>query len=409
MPALRSLLVPAVALAAACDRPVPAPLPPLALGELYRAAGPGVLEPDEELEAEWNEVVHRGWSGRRPRLERLLDDGAQTLAVLHGRIGAADELASLSSAGHQPRLTDAARLTRLLLLEGRRRQASRDDDGAMASALAALRFAHRHLHERDVPLVVHVLGTSLQREALDLIRAMIHRSDVSDEAWRRCLAELSALRGSWPDLEPRVRHDTRCARQLVEDGFREQGTLDAPKAQSVLAQLDRATAEYLQELANACREGRPELLRDRQAEGRRAMEGPAALFRAVLSEEEGARMAAELIVQTSFPDLATVVESDMIQRMALDMERVAVAVRLAWFALGQRPPISLEELVPEYLEAVPEDLFAPGEPLGLARDGRHWWVYSVGPDRADDGGQWRYSALRPDAGGDLLSIPEQRN
>jgi hypothetical protein len=60
-------------------------------------------------------------------------------------------------------------------------------------------------------------------------------------------------------------------------------------------------------------------------------------------------------------------------------------------------PRQLQELVPEYLSAVPMDPFAKDRPISYAPSeqerisidgGQHWYarIYSVGPDRTDDGG-----------------------
>ena len=65
----------------------------------------------------------------------------------------------------------------------------------------------------------------------------------------------------------------------------------------------------------------------------------------------------------------------------------ASIVASLWETLGRQGPASfllMEELVPEFLPAVPRDPFLPGEPLRLLpRSGGRWWLYSVGPDRVD--------------------------
>ena len=49
-------------------------------------------------------------------------------------------------------------------------------------------------------------------------------------------------------------------------------------------------------------------------------------------------------------------------------------------------PESLKQLVPKYLQRVPTDPFS-GHPLIYRPQGTNWLLYSVGPDRADDGGK----------------------
>jgi hypothetical protein len=56
-------------------------------------------------------------------------------------------------------------------------------------------------------------------------------------------------------------------------------------------------------------------------------------------------------------------------------------------AANGRWPASLNELVPNYLAAVPKDPFSD-EPLRYRADGKSFVVYSIGQDRRDDGGKF---------------------
>ena len=67
------------------------------------------------------------------------------------------------------------------------------------------------------------------------------------------------------------------------------------------------------------------------------------------------------------------------------LARTALAMHL-FRAQARRFPERLEELVPEHMERVPVDPF-DGEPLRLRLLPRGWRLYSVGPDRRDDGGE----------------------
>jgi hypothetical protein len=51
-----------------------------------------------------------------------------------------------------------------------------------------------------------------------------------------------------------------------------------------------------------------------------------------------------------------------------------------------RPPTSLDQLVPAYLQRVPSDPFRDG-PLVYRLKGTNWLLYSVGEDHMDDGGK----------------------
>ena len=59
-----------------------------------------------------------------------------------------------------------------------------------------------------------------------------------------------------------------------------------------------------------------------------------------------------------------------------------------------RAPATLAELTPDYLPAVPQDPYGTG-PLIYRRepDNETWQLYSIGPDREDNGGQRLTPAL----------------
>jgi hypothetical protein len=67
-----------------------------------------------------------------------------------------------------------------------------------------------------------------------------------------------------------------------------------------------------------------------------------------------------------------------------------------------RPPTSLEQLVPQYLQRVPDDPFRAG-PVVYQLQKTNWLLYSVGEDGVDDGGK---PSIRPTQGtvrkGDLF-------
>ena len=70
------------------------------------------------------------------------------------------------------------------------------------------------------------------------------------------------------------------------------------------------------------------------------------------------------------------------------MAATALAIRLFEVEHGRRPA-SLDELVPEYLPALPADPFtAGGRPLGYLPDAPQPILYSVGADGEDNGGHW---------------------
>lgn len=72
---------------------------------------------------------------------------------------------------------------------------------------------------------------------------------------------------------------------------------------------------------------------------------------------------------------------------AAHLRLLTVEIALRAFAIDQgHAPASLFQLVPQYLQAIPVDPFS-GHSLIYRPTGTNWVLYSVGPDRVDDGGK----------------------
>lgn len=115
------------------------------------------------------------------------------------------------------------------------------------------------------------------------------------------------------------------------------------------------------------------------------------------------------LVRTLAPRLRHVVDSHLMGNAAMDCALVGVAAE-RFRMMNERWPGSLDELVPAYLDAVPEDPFADGHSLRLAKKERGIVIYSVGDDNVDDGGDVRNvenEHVAPDIGFRLLD-PEHR-
>jgi len=87
-------------------------------------------------------------------------------------------------------------------------------------------------------------------------------------------------------------------------------------------------------------------------------------------------------------------ETDAIYSVTKEILLTHLAIRL--FQLDEnRLPNSLDELVPKYLPAVPQDPFFSG-PLIYRPNGESYLLYSVGPNKQDDGGVEQNSFGRAD-------------
>lgn len=74
---------------------------------------------------------------------------------------------------------------------------------------------------------------------------------------------------------------------------------------------------------------------------------------------------------------------------SIDLLAAALALDVVRFELAEgRLPASLDELVPAYRDAIPQDFWHDG-PLAYRVEGRSFWVYSYGRDGVDNQGEYR--------------------
>jgi hypothetical protein len=75
-----------------------------------------------------------------------------------------------------------------------------------------------------------------------------------------------------------------------------------------------------------------------------------------------------------------------IEKVETHMEFLREAIE-KYFEANKKLPSELSELVPDYIEVIPLDLFNDkNEPYVYRVEGDTWMLYSYGPDRRDDGG-----------------------
>jgi hypothetical protein len=129
-----------------------------------------------------------------------------------------------------------------------------------------------------------------------------------------------------------------------------------------------------------------------------------------VEQEVAKRGTISLFVQTLMPSLSGAVSIDLKATAELRAARVALAAERYRLAHG-RLPRRLADLVPAFLDRLPDDPYAPGSPLRLADRDDQWVVYSVGEDGADAGGELQRDQpgrKTPDCGFMLLA-PAARN
>ncbi len=104
-----------------------------------------------------------------------------------------------------------------------------------------------------------------------------------------------------------------------------------------------------------------------------------------LGRKERSRRTAKLLLAVLAPSFFVSSSLQDKARMKGEVERLAFALA-AYHAERGKYPRAIEELAPEYLKDIPNDLFVE-KPLKYKLAGKGYRLYSVGPDMKDDGGQ----------------------
>lgn len=76
----------------------------------------------------------------------------------------------------------------------------------------------------------------------------------------------------------------------------------------------------------------------------------------------------------------------------MNPEATATVLALQWYRSDHngRYPETLEELIPDYLPRLPMDRYNPGAPLRYMADADTFRLYSIGPNKQDNGGMHNY-------------------
>jgi hypothetical protein len=104
-----------------------------------------------------------------------------------------------------------------------------------------------------------------------------------------------------------------------------------------------------------------------------------------LARRQQALSRAHPIVSQFMPSFHRSVELDLTNAVRIEIARTAIAVQRYRLTHG-RLPEQLAELTPTFLAEIPQDAY-DGQPLRYAKLATGFVVYSVGPDRSDDGGE----------------------
>jgi len=313
----------------------------------------------------------------RKLLEQHLQSNAKALESLHGAAAISEARYPVDLArgfnATMPHLAHLREAYRLLCWEAVLCADRRDPNGAARALEATVRVAGTVSREPvTLSLMLQRSGTGWAAVVLERV---LSRVELSDEQLMRLEGAFRAAGGQEGLL--RALAGERCAsiaclrnaqamKRWPGDGLPPPALLEAYHALGLAA---REGAIYLDRMEECFRIARLPPCQRRQA---------------IVAAEARYRQSRRILGRVvGFP--AGVMRRDVEESMRIDLARIILAVeryRLSHAGL----PETVDQVVPAYLAAVPEDPFS-GAPLRYRRTERGFVVYSVGEDRKDDGGK----------------------
>lgn len=305
-----------------------------------------------------------------------------------------------------PYLGDMRSIARLLRLDMRRAAAEGDAEGVLNNIDAMLGLAR---HAREIPLLINYLvGHAVMALALEQVGDVLdeYPSLLSEAQLQQLAHRLAAI--DERDLAVRLDGERLGFKDVVQRMYSDDGkgdggiTWEGLKVLKTFASASGVGTDYLENAVDLALlpgmslivAGRRELLREYHAlMDSMEAEGAVPLWRRPTQSAEQrleqwkgspldrARLL-PIVVLAPAVSKAVINTEYTIQRR--DAAMVVIALELHRRRSGDWPP-SLNELVPTLLPAVPPDRF-DGGPLKYALVNGRPLLYSVGTNRADDGG-----------------------
>jgi hypothetical protein len=273
---------------------------------------------------------------------------------------------------------------------------------ALDQAMRIMRFGHTVEHGRG-SIVSYLVGIAIKKIGRHEFVSIVSRCTLGPDDLLPYVRQLGRCRASEDGLADAFRVEYVVAANTIDDMASGKYSVDDSHNRSFAGlgpvflkpnRTKRRMAETIRLLIASTQETRatatlPEFEQEADTRWR---------IRAILSGNLVGRNFYRMIV----PALESGHAAKCAENCSVAATQILVALKCYRLEHGELPE-SLDEVVPEYLEAVPLDDF-DGRPMKYSREKR--LVYAVGPDLTDNGGKsetrWHWAELVPDNGYDLV-------
>jgi hypothetical protein len=331
-------------------------------------------------------------------LKGVLDQSGEALALARSAATAANPQVPTYTTISQrfDYLSGLMRLNDTFQISSAEKAAAGDVAGAFDDLETAVNDAQ--ILSRGGPLIHLLLDITFEMRACRAMRLLSLQHEVPPEVTSRAIQQLQATTAAIEPLDETIRQEYHAIPNIVELLFN-------PSGPSMIAFDDAAAAEHRMRwlfkwFGWTVGSTRPEVERDLTRLYKAAIATVSKpyhvqqmqyLEEGIIPKLERADLflyrdpAGYVVAKTTAPMFGGV--TSRFHRRALDLNATIAFLAARQFQQTEhRAPVSLEELVPQYLSTVPNDPF-DGKPLKyrIGTD-RKWVVYSVGPNQLDEGG-----------------------
>ena len=316
-----------------------------------------------------------------------------------------------------PKFFSQMRLFRLLLIEAKIKLAEKQPGPAEKDLLAAAGLILQLSGQKSAVLLSSMVGQLCLNLAYPVMLDSIKNPSVSPAYLKELAARLAKAANSQDAMKAAVLDETAMWKGAMREGVNAEAMAlereklpfwkrpAAKKLQdqefftTVYADYDAAVDAYAGVLTGAFRANDPAPVvsflekRSQEVAARKAARVKKGFFSELVDGLKGGpemkKKMGEVIVDTML-EIATPAYEKTIPRYhfflcELNVLRAGLAVKLYQRA-RRRLPDGLDQLVPGFLAAVPQDSFSKFAPLSYVKTGKKFSVYSFGPDGKDGGG-----------------------
>lgn len=305
-----------------------------------------------------------------------------------------------------PHLGNMFSLASLVILEGRFYERENKLDLTLENYLAILRF-NKHLGQQKDFLIFNMVTKIIVENLLyiPLVEYINQQEKLNIQNYRSLLSILVSLQNNKPDLVSAFKEEgefLRNSHKEMIDKTLWNNKHNENYHRRFFKEYDRLENEFHSYLIPAFKENNYDLYRNKINQHGEIQRTP--LVELVEEHSFFTRLFPSLFAKMLFqfmPSYEKLITRYYVSFSRLKILITATAIKL--YELEKREALNnLQELVPVYLEKIPEDSFDNFKHLKYEKNERGWVVYSFGPDRQDNHGSIVYDEKTKDSKGDIV-------